>query len=365
LETEPVGEFVRTDTPSLASERIVQPPAETPEGVVAEVEPPEEPLLFGVVLDADTEEPIEGAGVVMNGFARHRATSDAQGRFELECEGGELFEFSIEKPGYLTDIFGIRLELRPRKGDAYVFPLQPSGRIEGTVSFRDGEPVTSGRVLVMNGCGPLVPSPKPLEAALARDPWSGTISGAIYGFRPPNFHLGLAPSASIDEDGDFLLECMPGSCFGGPDSIRLVVDSDEAIRTSSELFSISPGRTKTMNIQVERASHIEGILHFPPGADSSRMGLWFCWHESHMDQLGGEGSGRSDVDRLVRVDPNGVFDSGPLWPTKRLKILAVVRLSGLPRRSSALVYDWELELPEDSVLHIELTPGGAIQDLTE
>lgn len=365
LKLEPVGEATPTDVSPLASGRVAELPVEIPEEPVAEAETEKEPRLFGIVVDATTQRPIEGAEVVMNGFERHTATSNEEGRFEIECEGGKLFGISVEKAGYLTDVFGGFLETRSRVGDAYVFPLQVSGRIEGTVSFPDGKPVTSGRVLVMNSHSPLAPSHERLKASEARDPWSGAIEGAIRGSRPPNFHLGLAPSTNIDKNGHFSLESLPGACFGGPESLRIVVDSGEAIRTSSEPFSVSSGQTKIINIEVDRASRIEGVLDFPPGTDPSHTRLWFCWHESHMDQLGGEGSGRSQVDRVVPVTPHGAFDSGPLWPVKRLKILAVFPLEGQPRGGAPLIFDWELELPEDEVLRVGLTPGNDVQRIDE
>jgi protocatechuate 3,4-dioxygenase beta subunit len=117
--------------------------------------------IKGLVLDADTGQPLRRAVVALSGRAQREprsATTDDTGRFEIrELPAGEYF-LSVQKSGYARTSLGQRRWNEPartitlREGetvDVQTLPLQRGGVITGRVVDEVGEPVMDVAVRVM------------------------------------------------------------------------------------------------------------------------------------------------------------------------------------------------------------------------
>jgi hypothetical protein len=166
--------------------------------------------LRGVVLDAATDRPIEGATViaqagtlepgwrrtdVVHGPIRATASTERRGRFTLP-DAGRLVRIRAE--GYAASLFYV--QGRWRDLSDLRFRLIPSGVVRGRVLDPEGRPVVGARVLASAGRG------------------EHTIAGSTRSLLPDIdegsiVDLPTVPWARTDESGEYSLELSCGTRF--------------------------------------------------------------------------------------------------------------------------------------------------------
>jgi hypothetical protein len=288
--------------------------------------------ISGVVVDALTGAPIEGATVSLQ-FLRPGARSstdvagvltDARGRFVfVELEPSETYRARVSRIGYLAYSSPSAIPVDPSAWLSDVeFALKPAGQIDGRVAFENGDPAIGVRVHLWqqlwaagqwrlmeagraeaNDAGAFVPLDLLAEATTDVD--DEAIARALDNKMRPLASLADAPFADA---GDVRLLLDPAllaasSSVGRSLTYAPVCEPASADATSGGVVALAPGGTHHVKLRLSAVPGytVAGVI---TGAGDSYSGLALRLYSA--DSGSARSSGSPDVATTV-VAGNGRF----------------------------------------------------------
>lgn len=323
-------------------------PIENEEPIAAPPEPITwilgENYVEGVVLDAETREPIPHAHVRMQGTPVLATETAEDGTFRLESPEF-VYTISIQAKGYaLQRHYPLRLSLLLVDERGYVFLLEPGGQLQGVALKDDGSPVTTGVVRAYEH--QFFPVIAPTSMSAGAPPmltgWRKEAPEVISGSRSSDFVYSLAPTAPLDENGHFHFDSLlPGT------PQHLAVWSNEVLLDIHDEPPLAPGEVREIKLTSRQASSLTGTIELPNGVIPEISELWFTLKRRNPLVP------FSPYDRVVPIGPHGEFDSGPLPPGKTIWIQAQFMVArGSPER---VILEWQHNLDHPTQkLHLRM-----------
>ena len=309
--------------------------------------------LSGLVLDAQTTRPIEGARVVVTedalSMAPRAVTTDASGRWRVAGLLRRSHQVAVRAAGYASRT-GLRAE---PGGEATELRLDRSARVEGRVVDARGRPVhrarvdvsvldLDGRVTVLSGASVAFRDalfdaqqrgPQPLRPAGELGVVPGRVP--IVPIEPTMQGLEVDEAAVgfvTDADGRFVVEDVP------PGVVRVAASHPMYVRAEAEGREVRPGETMTVELALREGGTLEGRAVTERGFPLRALAL-----EVRV--------GNEPAPRRMFTQPDGTFTLAAVQG--RVSVVALMGARPVARS--------EVEVADGATVRLTLTVNGALR----